>query len=158
MRPILFLAAMALPLAACDRKAEETDKAVDKAQLGGTLENGSVSLDLGGVKASLALPATTGISARTDFDGMKPHPGTNIHGVDIRATDTEGGVTMAFTDPAAPGTVLDYYRAEAPKAGFTVSEAGADAVLLSKGDDRITITATAAGAGSTGSFRMSDKN
>jgi len=153
MRPILLLAALALPLAACDRTAE----APENEQVGGTLENGSVSLDLGGMKASVTLPASAALSTQTDFDGMKPHPGTKIGGVDIRATDRDGGVTMSFTDPAAPQAVLDYYRAEAPKAGFAVSEAGSDAILLSKKDDRITIAATAAGSGSTGSFRIRDE-
>lgn len=159
-------------LAACDGKA---DKAADGTAPDVTIETkgedgGSVNItsDAGGSKIAIKgdgvnisadLPAIPDISADFDIDGVKLYPGSKVTGFKILADDSKGGdgegsVDMAFTSPATPAKLADWYVAQFKANGVAASANGTTVSGKTKDGEPFTITLTPDGAGSKGAVKL----
>lgn len=88
---------------------------------GGT---GAVKLDLPGFKGELKLPKIKLDAADFDLNGVHLYPGSTIETVDVRGDQGDGRVRIAFSSPAAPAKVRDWFDARLKQAGFTLRTDG----------------------------------
>ena len=127
--PRLLLAAMlALPLAACHRPDPGTSISINAAG-GNTLgavdgRSGEVKLAVPGFSGNIKLPKIKLDAGDFDLNGVHLYPGSTIDTLDVAGGDKDGAVHVAFTSPAAPATVRDWFADRLGKVGFTVRPAG----------------------------------
>lgn len=165
-----------LVLAACGhRRTEETTTTVTKDGVTTTTvttrkvgahdddkASSGLDIDTDKFKANIEIPAMIFGSDHMDMDGMKLYPGSTVKGIHVKATDHDGDsrgtVTMDFTSPAAPAAVADHMKAQAVKAGFTVSGASAAGLTgtraKEKDTDRFTVTLNPNGDATLGQMVM----
>ncbi len=176
MRRAVLLLAFPLVLAACGhRRTEETTTTVTKDGVTTTTvttrkvgahddakTSSGLDIDTDKFKANIEIPAMIFGGDHMDMDGMKLYPGSTVKGIHVKATDrngdSRGTVTMDFTSPAAPAAVADHMKAQAEKAGFTVSGASAAGMTGIKAEDkdtnRFTVTLNANGDATVGQMVM----
>lgn len=127
-RPILFLAALALPLAACDRSGQGTTitiNADDGNVLGGVDGNsGEVKLDVPGFSGKITLPKLQLNAGDFDLNGVHLYPGSTIETMNVAGGDKKNDVRVAFTSPATPDTVRAWFQERLAKVGFTIKPDG----------------------------------
>ncbi len=176
-RAVLLLALVPLALAACNRhRTEETTTVVTKDGVTTTTvtthkagahdsdakASSGLDIDTDKFKANIEIPGMTFGSDHMDMDGMKLYPGSTVKGMHVKATDRDGDsrgtVTMDFTSPAAPAAVADHMKAQAEKAGFTVSGVSAAGMTGTKAEDkdtnRFTLTLNPNGDATVGQMVM----
>lgn len=119
----------------------------------------TMSIDVPGLKGSVSLPTLSLPGKNTDIDGMRLYPGTQLTGMAVAGDETahggEGGVSMRYTAPAAPGAVIAFYSHAAQAAGFTLGTISGDTLHASKGaKTAVTIVARPADGGSAGTISV----
>lgn len=133
-RPMLLAAAAValLPLAACNRPDRGTSITINSTDGnsvasvdGGT---GQFKLAVPGFEGKIALPKMKLDAGDFDLNGVHLYPGSTIDNVDIAAgkqgAGKQGNVRIAFTSPASPDTVRDWFGERLGKAGFTLHRDG----------------------------------
>jgi hypothetical protein len=173
VRPFLPLAAGLILLAGCSVRAHEDNGngASASISIGNTADgndpgNGqqSVSINVPGFAAKLNVPDMDIASSTTEIGDMKLYPGTAIHGMHITGQagdgsggDGQGNVDMGFTAPVEAGRIVDWYRDQAQKTGWTVVPAsGANQFEATKRehgrDSHFALQVANKGSGSDGHF------
>jgi hypothetical protein len=127
----------------------------------------TVSVDVPGFSAKVAVPDLDIGGKDTDIDGIKLYPGTKMNGVNVLANagdgsggESQGKVVMAFSAPIPPDQLLGYYKGEAAKAGWKEEPApGGSQFAATKIDEKgksthLTLNLAGAGTGSTGKFQI----
>jgi hypothetical protein len=137
-RPLLFsliaAAAPALLLGGCKRHTD--DAAANSSTAAISITNASdgsgqsVSVTVPGYATKVELPQLQ-LGSATQIENMKLLPGTRVATVDVRAQagdgsggETRGNVSMRFSAPASADAVVDYYRGEAQRNGWTIVPPG----------------------------------
>jgi hypothetical protein len=170
MRKRLILCSIPLiALAAChgkvdigDADSNDSDGNVHIALGDAAGGNGSVSVDVPGFKANVSLPGIN-LGNHVDLDGIKLAPGTKLSGMNVDAKDNggegdSGTVQMHFTNPQAPGAVLDHYAKSAADAGYGAI-ARADNKLSAKKDEKsFAVEISPDGSGSRGTITVTGKD
>lgn len=137
LRPLL-LAALALPIAACDGGRDEGTSITFNSQDGNATgavdgKTGAVKIDLPGFKGELTLPKIKLDADNFDLNGVHLYPGSTIDNLDVSGGDGDkngdkdgdnGSVRVRFTSPATPAAVRDWFQARLEKAGFTLRSEG----------------------------------
>jgi hypothetical protein len=167
MRKTLLCTLPLLALAAChvdvnDADANGSDGNVHIAMgddAGGNSSAGTnkISINVPGFNANVSLPEIN-LGGHLDMEGIKVAPDTRVTGFDAFANDKDGdkkgSAKIAFTNPRAPGALVDYYKGAVADAGFGDIVAGADTLTAKKGDKSFTLAASADGSGSKGTITM----
>ena len=178
-KPLLILLAAALPLAACgSRETEvvrETTTVSTKAD--GTPDvrsaesvvvkadgkSGELSIDLpNGGGASIRLPADVAgkISENTrfDLDGVGLYPGSKVGQIASASAQKDGvkssKIDVAFTAPAAPDVVADWYLTQFREKGHSATRSGNQITGSTNDGDSFTLDLTADGKGSKGNLKI----
>jgi hypothetical protein len=136
-----------LVLAACDRSADKgttltlnsADGTVRGSADGGT---GAVKLDLPGFKGEFKLPRIKLNADDFDLNGVHLYPGSTIETLDVQGKENAGNdggqdggqVRVAFSSPASPAKVRDWFAERLGKAGFTLRPDGQG--LVGTDDDK----------------------
>lgn len=176
MRRAVLLLAVPLVLMGCDRRhTQETTTTVTKdgvttttvttRKAGKDDDDKNISgldIDTDKFKANIEIPAMIFGGDDMDMDGMKLYPGSKVKGIRVKARDRDGDkrgtVTMNFTSPAAPAAVADHMKAQAEKAGFTVSGVSAAGLSGVKAENKdtngFTVTLNADGDATAGQLVM----
>ena len=154
MRLTVILAA-GVALAGChvqtkDRNSGDAD---DNVTISGA-DNGSVSFDVPFAKGQVNLPAGAMAKGNFDIDGVKLYPGSRMHGFHVEATNGKSQVNMAFTAPAAPAAVRDYFVGEFKRQGVEANSSGNDIVGKSKDGNQFDISLKPVGTGTEGTIRI----
>lgn len=129
------LCAIALvPLAACDTAKSGTSISINTADDDGNIVagingNGEAAIDTPFFKGKITLPKVKLDATNFDMNGVHLYPGSTISGMNISARNTpgakdEGHVRVAFTSPAAPEAVRNWFKGKLTAAGFTVTAEG----------------------------------
>ena len=140
-RRLLFAAAPALPLAACDRSDSgrsgsiATDGGNTLAAVDG--RSGEVKIALPGFSGQIKLPRLRLDADDFDLNGVPLYPGSTVDTVDIAAgnRDRQGqqqGLRLGFTSPAGPDRVRDWFDQRLGKAGFTLRRDGSGLIGTTK--------------------------
>lgn len=174
IRPFLLLTAAAATLAACSVRTHDDNGAEASITIGsgggsgsaGGTGNGqqSVAINVPGFSAKLNVPDLD-IGGDTKIEDMPMFPGTKVNGVNISANgsdgtggESKGTVNMAFTAPGKSADVVNWYRGQAQKNGWTaVPPSGASQFEATKqesghGTTHFALQVADAGAGSSGRF------
>jgi hypothetical protein len=160
--PLLALAACHGKVDIGDADGNDSDGNVHIAMGDAAGGNGSVSIDTPGFKANVSLPAID-IGSHADLDGIKLAPGTKVSGMNVDAKDNDGDgdsgtVEMHFTNPQAPGPVLDHYAKSAADAGYGQINRTTNSLTARKDDKSFAIQIDADGNGSRGTITMTGKD
>lgn len=132
-RLLVCAAALALPLAACDRpgqgQAQGTSVTIN-ADGGNTLgsidaRSGEVKIDVPGFSGQIKLPKVQLDATNFDLNGVRLYPGSTIDAVDVGTGEKDSGVRIRFTSPATPDQVRGWFGERLGKAGFTLKQDGA---------------------------------
>ncbi len=132
IRPLL-LAALLVPIAACNQSEKGTSVTINGdngTMIGGVDGNsGEVKIDVPGFKASVTMPKIKIDAGDFDLNGVKLYPGSSIEGINVQGdTDQKGGVRVHFTSPATPDTVRGWFAERLGKVGYTIRTDGANLV------------------------------
>lgn len=171
-RPALLAAA--LLVSACSVHTHDSDGNTADASItignstdgnGGGNATQSVSINVPGFSAKVNVPNLNLGTDTTKIDDMQIFPGSKVSGVKItgQASDGSGGdskgdVEMAFSAPADPAKVIDWYRGQAQQQGWTiVPPSGANQFQASKtesghGTTQFALQVAGTGGSSTGRF------
>lgn len=136
-----FALTLALAATACDRAADTqapgtsisvnaTSETDEKLQLRADGKTGQVSVNVPGLDAQVRLPKVVLDNSNFDLDGVTLYPGSTVSAVNVDAKDKDGAheanVRLAFTAPADPARVRDWFaKALGEKAATVRTEAGA---------------------------------
>lgn len=128
-RLLVCCAALALPLAACDRPSEGTSVTIN-ADGGNTLgsidgRSGEVKVNLPGFSGQIKLPKVQLDATNFDLNGVHLYPGSTIDAVDVGSSDKDAGVRIRFTSPATPEQVRGWFNERLGKVGFQLKQDGA---------------------------------
>jgi hypothetical protein len=125
----LVCAVALLPLAACGADKDGTSISIntsngDGSVLAGFDGNGEASIDTPFFKGKVTLP-----NVKLDMNGVHLYPGSTIGSVNITAknkpdAEEDGHVRVAFTSPASPAAVRDWFKTKLTSAGFTLTAEG----------------------------------
>lgn len=123
----------------------------------------TVSVDVPGFSAKIAVPGLDVGGKDTDIDGIALYPGTKLDGVNVHADaadgsggDSQGRVDMGFSAPATPDQLLAYYKGAARQAGWSEQPPAAGQQFAATKTDgkgkpeHLAMSIAAAGAGATG--------
>ena len=154
MRYAVVLAA-GVALAGChvERKDHDANSSDDNVMISGA-ENGTVSFNVPFAKGEVNLPSSAMAHGNFDIDGVKLYPGSRMHGFHVEATNGKSQVNMAFTAPAAPDTVRDYFIDEFKKSGVDASASGDAITGKSKDGNQFAIDLKPAQNGTKGTIRI----
>ena len=130
----LVCAVALLPLAACGADKDGTSISIntsngDGSVLAGFDGNGEASIDTPFFKGKVALPNVKLDANNFDMNGVHLYPGSTIGSVNITAknkpdAEEDGHVRVAFTSPASPAAVRDWFKTKLTSAGFTLTAEG----------------------------------
>lgn len=141
LRPFL-LATLALQLAACDSdRGDGTSITINRNDNGSDGnaaaaidgKSGAVRIDLPGFKGEFTLPKIKLNADDFDLNGVHLYPGSTIDSVDVDGSggddpggdgEKKSGVRIAFSSPAAPAAVRDWFVGRLQGAGFTLHSEG----------------------------------
>lgn len=133
LRPMLC-AIVLLPLAACSAGKDGTSISIntsdsDGSVLAGFDGNGEAAIETPFFKGKMKLPNVKLDASNFDMNGVHLYPGSTIGSVNITAKDKpnaaeDGHVRVAFTSPASPTAVRDWFKAKLTAAGFTLTPEG----------------------------------
>jgi hypothetical protein len=164
MLRLALLAALALPLAACGGEGTSIsinakDDGPDGNALVSSDGNGQVAIKAAGFEGKFKLPKIKIDADDFDVNGVKLYPGSTIRNLDLNSDKTggkdEGGLSVRFESPAAPGTVLGWFRDAMTKRGFKVSAAADGLTGTTDEGDPFTLKLAAAGDGkSSGTLEL----
>ncbi|MEH3157573.1 MAG: hypothetical protein PGN08_00855 [Sphingomonas taxi] len=127
--PALWLcaAALALPLAACDRQSDTTSVTInaDDGHVAGAIDakTGEVKVNVPGFSGQFKLPGLKVNAADFDLNGVHLYPGSTITAMDV-GSGRDGNVRIRFTSPAGPDQVRGWFQERLAKAGFTLTQSG----------------------------------
>lgn len=145
-RPIL----LTLALAGCGSHDRGSSIAIN-ADGGNTLAavdgSGEVKLDLPGLEGKIKLPRIKLDAANFDLNGVHLYPGSTIDNVDIANVGKDGDVRIAFTSPATPDLVRDWFEQRLSGAGFTLHRDGAGLAGTTEEDKPFRLDLADAGGG-----------
>lgn len=127
---ILGLLIVAAPLAACD-KSDGTSFTMNTSDSDGNTtvsadgKTGQVALNIPGFSGKITLPKMHLDGNDLDLNGVHLYPGSKITtmNVDAKGND-EGVVHVAFTSPADPQVVRNWFQQKLTGAGFTLHADG----------------------------------
>ncbi|GAA0668356.1 hypothetical protein FHT00_000291 [Sphingomonas insulae] len=127
-RAILLAAALALPLAACDRAGDGTSVSIN-ADGGNTVgsidgKSGEVKVDVPGFSGQFKLPKIQLDATDFDLNGVRLYPGSTIDTVNMATAGKDGGLRLAFTSPGSADQVRTWFQERLGKAGFTIRQDG----------------------------------
>ena len=127
-RMLLLAAALALPLAACDRPGDGTSVSIN-ADGGNALgsidaQSGEVKVDVPGFSGQFKLPKIQLDATDFDLNGVHLYPGSTIDTVNVATAGKDGGLRLAFTSPASADQVRSWFQERLGKAGFTLRQDG----------------------------------
>ena len=126
-------------LAACDKGAESSN----------------VKIDTGGFKADLDLPGFSRISEGMEIDGVKLYPGSKVSNISVDAKrENDGRFTMRFSAPADRAKVGGWFAGQFRENGFAARATPTGFAGNTKDGDWFTLDLTAAGAQTSGEFRL----
>jgi hypothetical protein len=178
LRPLLVTTVpVALLIAACSVHTHDNNGTDASITIGNTADTGgaasaakgrqSVSISVPGFSAKVNVPDLD-IGSDTKIANMPMFPGTKINGVDIVAHDSDGSggdskgdVDMAFTAPANPSAVVNWYKDQAQKHGWnTLPPTGTNQFEATRQEDgdgpaRFALQIAVGGGGSIGHFHVS---
>lgn len=136
MSRLRFLPALVLPialLAACGGKGDDKpgtdisikddDGTVVAASSG---KDGKMQINLPGISANIDLPKINLNAENFDIDGVELYPGSTIRSFNVDTGKGKGSdrVAIAFTSPAAPASVRDYFVNAMKEKGLSVTASG----------------------------------
>ena len=166
MRPVLAALSMLPLLTACHKHVDKDETTVartvtidrgGKATATATVSGGGLKIDTDDFKASLDIPGMKFGGNHLDIDGMRLLPGSEIHGLQVEAHDTDGDkrgkVVMSFTSPGAPDAVLAHAESEARAKGWSVTRT-ATTLSGTKGERTVAYVVAAAGARTSGTVTI----
>ena len=117
--------------------------------------SGQVKLAIPGFTGKIDLPKLQLDASNFDMNGVHLYPGSTIDTVDIGNAGKDGGVRIAFTSPATPDQVRDWFQARLSKVGFTVKPDGRGLSGSTDENKPFTLTLTGQGADkATGTIRL----
>jgi hypothetical protein len=124
--------------------------------------NSSVSVDTPGFKANVSLPSID-LGSHVDLDGIKLAPGTQVSSMNVDAKDGDGDADTGmaqihFTNPQAPGAVLDHYARSAADAGYGAIARTGTSLSAKKNDKSFAVEISADGTGSRGTITVTGKD
>lgn len=134
-RPIMYAAAAAALLGACDARIDpdEADNAASESQASaeGKAEEGKISVKAQGFDLKLSLPRGMAGEARAERDSKLLYPGAVLRGMAIAAGEgkDKGGdteVEIAFSTPDPVDKVSAWYRDPARAEGFRLERSDRD--------------------------------
>ena len=124
--PLAFAGMLAL--AACNRPDQGTSVTInaDGGNVLGAVDgrSGEVKLDVPGFSGKISLPKVKLDAGNFDLNGVHLYPGSTIDNVDVTDGNDAGRVHVAFTSPASPATVQQWFRERLNRAGFKVAPGG----------------------------------
>jgi len=126
---LLAAAALALPLAACDKAGEGTSITVNATD-GNAIaavdgKSGEMKVNLPGFSGAIKLPKVQLDAGNFDLNGVHLYPGSTIETVNVAGGKGEdGGVHVAFTSPADAERVRAWFQERLGKVGFTLHRDG----------------------------------
>lgn len=129
MTRMLFLtAALALPLAACDRADTGTSVSIngDGGNALGSIDgaSGKVKVDVPGFSGQFTLPKIQLDANDFDLNGVRLYPGSTIDTVNVATARKDGGLRLGFTSPGSADQVRNWFQDRLGKAGFTLRQDG----------------------------------
>jgi len=153
MRYLLIVAALALPLGACNRQDEGTQIAVTANGSGGSIgKGGEVKIDTPAFKGAFKLPQINLTAENFDINGVHLYPDSKIASVNVDGTGKDK-VTVRFTSPGDVATVRGWFAEQFAEAGNPVKVEGN--TLTGHDDDQtFTIDLTEQGGQSAGVVRI----
>lgn len=152
------LCALALvSLAACSDGKEGSSFTLNSSDSSGNAAGASINgkgeatIDTPFFKGKVTLPKLKLDADNFDMNGVHLYPGSTISGmnVDVQSKGGEthdGRVRVAFTSPAAPVTVRDWFKSKLTAAGFTLSDKGNGLTGKTEENKPFTLELTPAGA------------
>ena len=163
MRAVPLTVAL-LALSACHasvdvgNEAKEQGDNVHIAMRGGDSKD-HVSIQVPGLSANVTLPGLN-LAGHVNLDGITLEPATEVKTVDVQDHDDDAGdsghrVTLDFTNPGAPASLIEYYRKAAGDAGYTAVAATATGVSAAKGKKKFALSVAPEAKGSRGRIVMS---
>lgn len=132
-RPLICAFAL-LSLAACDSGKGGTTISINTSDADGNViagldGNGTAAIDTPFFKGKITLPKVKLDATNFDMNGVHLYPGSTIDTMNITAQDKpgtkdDGRVRVAFTSPAGPAVVRDWFKDKLTGAGFTLKPEG----------------------------------
>ena len=149
---------LVLPLlAACDvhskRPADADENVTIKAD-----ESGHVAFNLPFAEGQVKVPAGMMHNGDVDIDGVKLMPGSKMTGFSVFAGDKGSTVHLAFTSPARPDEVRNYFADQFGKKGRQVALAGDAVTGKTRDGSAFVIRVTPAANGSQGTIEIQDRD
>ncbi|MDE0879665.1 MAG: hypothetical protein OSB00_13530 [Sphingomonas bacterium] len=126
----LLIALTLLTLAGCQKSDPATSISInaDSGNVLGAMDgkSGEVKLDVPGFSGKIKLPKIQLDAKNFDLNGVHLYPGSTIDTVNIDGggKDATGTVQVAFTSPADPAAVQQWFQDRLNKVGFTVNPGG----------------------------------
>jgi len=139
MRELLAIPLAALALTACGTDSKQgTSVSINAKSEDGKVvvinadgKTGAVSVNVPGFNADLKLPRVMLDNADFDIDGVELYPGSTVGSVNVVADDSgskdSANVKIAFSAPADPTTVMNWFAKEFAANSVTVKR-GANAL------------------------------
>ncbi len=121
-------------------------------------ESGNIAFDLPIVKGQVKVPSIMMHNGDIDIDGVKLMPGSSVTGFSVLAGDKGANVNMAFTAPASPDEVRNYYLGEFKKQGVEVTLASGTVSGKTEDGSPFTIRVAPTANGSQGKIEIQDKD
>ena len=140
IRPFLLAAVgltSVLALSACDRTNEGASVSInaDGGNVLGAIngETGEMKIDVPGFQGSVKLPKIKIDTGNFDLNGVRLYPGSsiktlNIVGNENNGSDAGSGLRVAFTSPATPLIVRDWFAQRLGKVGYKVHGEGTNLI------------------------------
>lgn len=127
-RPLILATAGLLALSACDRSNEGASVSInaDGGNVLGAIDGntGEMKIDVPGFQGSVKLPKIKIDTGNFDLNGVRLYPGSSIRNLNIVGNDKTGGLRVAFTSPAKPAIVRDWFAQRLGKVGYQVHAEG----------------------------------
>lgn len=167
MRLFVLSAALAVALTACNRVTPEEAGAVNlDPEAGNSIVDvtsgdgkGQVTLNLpGGIGASVSVPTEIMDGAHMEIDGVGLYPGGKIGRLNVKDQGAGGLVAIAFSAPADPATVADWYEKQFAAQQRVVARTGTTLTGVTEDGDPFTLVITADGSGARGVMTTKDKD
>ncbi len=139
-RPLLFASvglSSVLALSACNRSDEGTTVSInaDGGNVLGAIngETGEMKIDVPGFQGSVKLPKIKIDTSNFDLNGVRLYPGSSIKTLNIVGNEKNGkdagsGLRVAFSSPATPAIVRDWFAQRLGKVGYQVHPEGANLI------------------------------
>lgn len=166
MRRFILPLALVLTLGACNRVTPEEAGAVNlDPEAGNSIVDvtsgdgkGQVTLNLpGGIGASVSVPTEIMDGAHMEIDGVGLYPGGKIARLNVKDQGAGGLVAIAFSAPADPATVADWYEKQFAGKGRPVTRDGTTLNGTTEDGDPFTLAISADGSGARGVMTIKDK-